>query len=469
MASHLIALTLLACGAPESGIDDTVLVGTARILPRLVDEGEGSAASNDVPEAAMPLGAGGGTDLGLAPVILRGSTASFPTETEPAGDVDHFQFLPFAAGTLTLTVDVAGAGHDYAVGVYDVETGDPAAGEGVLAWEETSGASHVELTVDTDGARMLGVVVWGITGPEGAVDVPWRVRITGADPASVDVLVGAYGAPDGDAGALPLAGASVTDWTWDDATSSWSGGYVMYGLRAVSMRADDDTGDDILPPPDVREGADVVYLRGGTMPDLLTPPAPGDLTRREAVEVNVTGGRQVLSEVVELDWTVPRRVGVRWAETGDSDGVFGEVDGTWSLDTTGVVAQDLGEASPADWSDLLDGVIDFAPDVVGWDGNDVDVYAFTVPETLGVSMTVSWSDPTMDLDAGVFGDAFGDGSHVDLFSLGETYCATSDNPEVCETGMDVVLDPGQTYYLAVAGYSGAGPMPYRVELSWFVP
>ena len=469
MASHLIAWTLLACGSPETGIDATVLIGTARIPPRLLDEREGFAASNDTPEAALPLGAGGDVALGLAPVIVRGRTASFPTEIRPAGDADYYQLLPFSAGTWTFSLELPGEGYEYVVGVYDAENGDPAYGEGVLAWEETSGASHVELSVDTDGAGLLGLVVWGMSGPSDVVDVPYRVRLTGADPSSVQVLVGAYGAPGWEDGAAPLGGAEVTGWAWDDASSTWTGGYALYGLRTVTMRADEDTGDDILPPPALEEGAELVYLRGGTMPDLLTPPSPGDLTVREAVRVDVTGGTQVLSEVVAFDLMVPRPVGSRWVEEGDSHGVFGDIDGLWSLETPELSAQELGEASGAGWFDLLDGVIDFAPDVVGWEGNDVDVYAFTVPETQAVSMRVSWADSTMDLDAGIFGDVYADGTRIDLFSLGDTYCATSDNPETCTTVVDVVLEPGQTYHLAVAGYAGEGPMPYQVELAWFAP
>jgi hypothetical protein len=469
MASRLILLTLVACGAPETGIDDTVLFGTVRILPQFVDEGEGGAASNDVPESAATFGAGGAVELGLAPVVLRGRTASFPTDAEPAGDTDHYQFLPFSAGTWTFSVDVAGDGYDYAIGVYDVETGDPRTGDGVLAWQETSGASHVDLSVETDGAHLLGIVVWGIAGPTDAVDVPYRIRVAGAEPSSVDVLVGAYASAAWDDASLPLGGASVTDWRWDDASSIWTGTYTLYGLRTVAMRDDDDTGDDILPPPDVQDGADVVFLRGGTMADLTTAPAPGDLVAGEAVEVTVSGGRQVLADVVELDVVVPRNVAGRWTEDGDSDAVFGEVDGVWSLETEGLVAQDVGVCGGADTIDLVDGVIDFVPDLVAWDGNDVDVYAWTVPETLGVTLRVAWGDASMDIDAALFGDVYGDGSYLDLFAFGDTSCATSDDPEVCTTYADVVLEPGATYYLAVAGYAGVGAMPYHAELAWFMP
>lgn len=161
--------------------------------------------------------------------------------------------------------------------------------------------------------------------------------------------------------------------------------------------------------------------------------------------------------------------GSPWVEDGESYGAFGDADGIWLLEADGLVAQELGTAAGAGGVDVLDGVIVFTSGTEGWEAHDVDVYAFTVPDAMTVSMQLSWSDFATDLDAGIFADVWNDGTRLDLFSLGDSRCATSDNPERCRTVSDVVLQPGNLYHLAVAGYLGEGAVPYHVELEWSAP
>jgi hypothetical protein len=127
-------------------------------------------------------------------------------------------------------------------------------------------------------------------------------------------------------------------------------------------------------------------------------------------------------------------------------------------------------ASGLGFVDVLDGTIAFDPSISGWEGNDGDAYAFTVPETMYVSMNASWADAAADIDFGIWGvlPGYEEFGIIDVFwSFSDAHCLTGANPEVCESL--VPLEPDVTYYLVALGYLGTDDEPYHVELEWIAP
>ena len=276
--------------------------------------------------------------------------------------------------------------------------------------------------------------------------------------------MGAYAGGDPTVAEDPLGGATPTGWTQDPETLAWSAGYEIMGLRGLVNVADTDTADDQAANPELTEGADTVYLRAATVPVLNASPAAGALYSSASVSVAPTGGPLEVGEPIVLDGVFPKVVGLTVTETEESSCV---VTADTTLEESTLVAQDVGMVSGLGFVDVFDGTIEFDPTVEGWEGNDSDVFAFTVPEPMYVRMTVGWPDAAADIDIGIFG-AYEDFGLVDWFSgFGDSYCLSSANPEVCETV--IPLDPAVTYYLAVLGYAGTDPQAWHAELEWVAP
>ena len=491
MRNTLILLALAACGSPETGIDGTVLTGTLSIPPALVDEVDTRTSPNSDPSLAQPLGVEGSSALSYRAVVVSGVTRNFQPEGlgERFGDADWYAFSPAASGTWNLTLDLGPAARrgpppppDSGLGdtgsgpsfvdpiVYTLEVYDAAAfdgdGGGLVYAGTTDGmlddngifTAEVPVAAGTDYLVLVGGLA--STTPESTA--PYLLTLPGSDPSTAGILVGAYAGSDPTVAEPPLGGTTPTDWAQDGLT--WTASYSISGLRGLTNVADEDTADEVIPNPTLAEGAEKVYLRAATIPVLNASPAAGALYSTASVEVTGLGAAVDVAAPIVLDGVFPKVVGLQVTEDEESSCV---VTADTTLEEATLMAQDVGMASGLGFVDIFDGTIEFDPTVEGWEGNDSDVFQFTVPEPMFVRMTVGWADPAADIDIGIFG-AYEDYGLVDWFSgLGDSYCLTGSNPEVCETVVE--LQPGQPYYLAVLGYLGTDPQAWHAELEWIAP
>lgn len=529
MRSTLVFLALFAaCVGPETGIDTSVLVGTVRIPAASVAEVDTRGSANNTVATAQPVGPDGSTGLTWRATWIGGVTKSFDPSGVGArfGDPDHYAFRPVADGAFTFELSFAGgtarrsppppldtgapadtatdtgdtssdtgvpadtagdtSGEDtgvvptdtgalptytdpvvFAVEVYDAASYDPDTGAGLVYAGTTDGTggtftATVELASGTDYVLLVG----GLVAPNPGDQVPYTLKLGGNEPSSAPILVGAYAGNDASIAEPPLGGATVTEWTYDAVDGSWTGSYRIDGIRSVVVPALDSGADpDLLPDPEVTEGAAVVYLRAATLPALNASPAAGALYTTTSIEAAPNGGEFEVAAPILMDGVFPKVIGLTVAEE-PSEGVVAE-DGT--LDMTTLVAQEIGVASGLGYVDVFDGSIEFDPTVEAWEGNDADFYAFTVAEPLLARMTVVWPTATFDIDAGVFGDTTGYGDYgvIDWFQFSAASCMTGDDPEVCT--LELALDPALTYYVGVLGYAGEGTEPYHLELEWVAP
>jgi len=357
----------------------------------------------------------------------------------------------------------------YTIRVYDSAAYDPAdESAGLVAEGSTDGASGTwtgsfEVAAGADHLVLIG----GVRNTTAEEKIGYQMIFSGSTPGEGSILVGAYAEGDPAVASNPLGGAAATLWTWDDATLTWTGWYTVQYLRSVVSQPE-DTGSDVIPPPEIDEALDRVYLLAGSLTNLNKSPSAGSLYSSTSLEVAVPDGREILLEPIVLDAVFPKVIGQVFAETLP-DTTLAEInaaDYTLILET--LVAQDLGMLTGLGYVDVVDGSSDVSSGAGGWNGaNDSDAYAFTVPETMYVSMVAGWADPSTDLDFGIWGDYPPYGT-IDYFSsFSASYCLSVANPEVCSTV--VPLEPGITYYLVALGYQGSDVEEYHVELEWIAP
>lgn len=476
----LVAPLFVACSAPETGIDRTVLTGSVVIPPALVDEKDPAASPNDASPQA--LGDDGATALTYRAVVVSGSTGSWTPSTggagtaddEVYGDADLFAFSPVADGAFSVTLTFpTGAGTDTADGVvYDVYIADAATldlqtGDGILAGGSSDGSAGV-FTVEADLAAGgdYVLVIGGVANADGDVAVDYSAVLSGSAPGADTVKVGAYLEGDPAVASDPVGGTTAQDWTFDPATSTWSATYEILYLRSVVMPPEDTaaSADAAVPSPEVDEALDgPIYLMAGTLTNLNGTPSAGALYSATAVEASATNTATSVDTAIVLDALFPKVIGVQATETLP-DTTVALLDADYALIEDSLVAQDLGMLSGLGYVDIVDGASTLTGGD-GWDANDGDAYSFTVPATTNVRLTASWPSASADIDFGIWGYYEGYGI-IDWFSsFGDSYCLTGSNPESCETV--VTLEPDVTYYLVALGYAGdAGDEPYHVELEW---
>ncbi len=469
-----LALVLVACDVPEKGIDHTVLSGTVTIPPVSVTEIDSRTAPNDV--TPQPLGEDGSSSLTYRSLLLTGSTSSWTPDVggpgtdddEIYGDADLYAFTPVADGTFTatFTFDAGGAGDTGGDAVvYDVYIIDAASLDlvGSLGSASTDGsAGTVTVSADVAGGSDYVLVIGGVSNAAGDVEVPYSVVLSGSAPAENTVLVGAYLEGDPAVASNPVGGGTVTGWTYDEATWTWSGSYELLFMRSVEM-VDTDTADTAPATVNVDEALDgPLYLMAGTLTNLNGTPSAGSLYSTTSIQAEVTNEATAVSENIVLDGLFPKVIGVVSTETLP-DTTFAELDADSVLVLDTLVAQDLGMLSGLGYVDTIDGTSALTG-TSGWATNDSDAYSFTVPESMNVRMTASWDNVADDIDFGIWGnyDPYGT---IDYFSsFGDSYCLTGSDPEYCETV--VTLEPDVTYYLLALGYAGAEDEPYHIELEW---
>lgn len=466
------SLLLSACAGPEEGLDETYIEGTLTIPPVDVAELDNRGANDAAPQG---LGPEGSSSLSFRALVLTGEAAAL--RKTPGGeyeDPDNYVFAPAADGDFSIS--------------FDFTTGASTGADGYLddivfeldVIDTTTGASVVGGPVSTDGtggtwaatfAATKGVeyqvVVGGIYG-ETASTAAYTMIFSGSTPDDDDILVGAYTEGDPAVATNPVGGATATGWTFDAATLTWSGVYNIQFVRSVEVVPDEDTGDLYIPPPAVDEALSEVYLMAGTLSSLNASPSAGALYTSAAVQVSINHADVVVDSPLVLDAVFPKVIGLTVDEVlPDTTVAIINADDYNSLATDQLVAQDIGVVSGFGFVDVLNGSITFDPAYEGWNGgNDSDAWQFTVPDYIRAKMTVTWTDPSTDLDIGIWGDTTDYGGYgvIDWMLFGDTYCLTSADPEICT--LEVALDPAYTYYVVVLGYAGSDEMPYTVELEW---
>lgn len=477
MRTTLLALLIPACLPAETGIDHTVISGTITIPPATVNDGR----TNDAVAAPQALGPDDTTQLTYRSVVISGTVAEWPSGFGNAeGDVDNFAFAPVADGTFTFTFTFAtapGSGTDTGAppdaDIFELQLVDPAtydaeAGTGVLTSVSTDGSGgDFSFTYDVAANTTYVLRVLPISTDATTEELPYTLVVSGSAPDDTTVLAGAYLGADPTVAENPVGGTNVTGWTYDAATATWTGAWKIMYLRQVVAVPDTDTGDLFEPSPEVTEGPGTVYLRAGTLTTLNAGPAAGALYTTTSVEVKPTGAEMTLDEPLVLDGVAPKVIGVQVAEELP-DVSLAEVDpATGVLDTTTLVAQDIGLLSGLGYVDIITGSTTFDPSYEGWNaGNDSDAYAFTVPESVRVRMKVTWPDDTADIDVGIFFDD-PDYGFSDLMGYSDPNCMTGADPEVCTSV--ITLEPEIPYYVVPLGYLGTDEQPYTVELEWMAP
>lgn len=272
---------------------------------------------------------------------------------------------------------------------------------------------------------------------------------TGGPTEPEGVLIGAYAKSDPLVAENPLGGTTVTDWKYRPDDDTWLGNWRMLFIRTV-VTTDEDTGDDVPAVTVATEGAEKVYIRGGTMATLNSAPIAGDLYSTASLGLTFEGDEITVEQPVVLDGVAPRVIGYEWQEDAEDTSVVA-YDGI-DLDLVNTVAQDLGDVSPVGFLDILEGSLAF-------DLGDGDVYSFTVPADASVALSAAFDDPGgTDLDFYVYGP---DGADM---TVGD--CLTENNPEVCNEGP---FAAGETYYFEVVGYAGSGDIGYTVDFAWIAP
>lgn len=514
-------LLLASCQRAEQGLDQSVIEGTLVIPPATYTEAESRAVDNDSAGSAFGVGPEGATSLTYRAVVVAGTTSSFtPTGVGAEyGDPDWYAFSPVADGTFSLSFSLPGGvggpttgttttgTTDSGTGTTTTGTTDSGAGTTTTGTTDSGASTAVTPYVDAivyrvrvydtsayDGAGS-GLVAEGLTdgnagswtgsfdvvaGGDYLVEVGGVVNATTQDPVAYQLVysgstpsgdavkVGAYLEADPALASNPVGGTTAALWQWDATTLTWTGFYAMQYVRSVVSAV--DSGGDTAPnttPPAIDEALTTLYLMGGTLQSLNKSPSAGSLYSTTAVEVATPGERVILTDVLVLDAVFPKVIGQTIAEAlpDTTNGDINAADYSLILDT--LVVQDVGMLSGLGYVDIVDGASDMSSGASGWDGNDSDVFAFTVPEPMYVSMVAGWADTTADIDFGIWGnyDPYG---VIDYFSsFSSSYCLTGADPEVCT--LIVPLEPDVQYYLVALGYLGSGDEPYHIELEWIAP
>ena len=478
----MFANLLVSCVVPETGIDHSDISGTVTIPPATLEERDGRSDSNDTLGQAIGLGPEENPLLTYRAVVVTGSTDTFLPDGsmgDITGDEDWFHFSPVADGTFTIEVhfsagvvfgDTGGEsdGNVLKVEVVDIATYDVDLGTGIVWSGDTTGsAGAFVLPLELVAGGDYALLVAGQSGDETVVPMAWEMVFSGSVPTRDLIKLGGYAGEDGTLAEAPLAGTGVDGWVYVPETRTWEAPWRMLRVRSVVSGEDADTADEVFPQPTVVEGAEQIYVRGGTITSLNASPSAGALYASANVPVSVSGGTVVVDDPVVMDGVFPKVIGLQVVETEPDTTVAVVSPADTTLDLATLLAQDMGIASGVGFVDVIDGGSDMTSGVEGWGDNDGDAFSFTVAESVKVKMVASWPDPAADVDLGIFGP-YEDGTTIDYFgSFGATYCMTAADPEVCT--MEVTLDPGVTYWVVVLGYLGTDIQPYHIELEWLRP
>lgn len=457
-ANLFLAGLLISCGGYETGIDRSVIQGTLALMPELAEESETEQGSNDEALLAVDLGY-----LGYRVFQVSGSCLEFDNFSgQPAGDMDWYVFSAQAGGTLAISFEYPSETASYDVTVYDLDLvdaeGDPTAiGGGSTA--DSAGAFALEVEVVEGGS--YAVRVGGLRNPDGDAG-DYMLTLWGMDPNGVDFLVGAYAEEDPFARTSPLGGTSVSEFTWDDASMSWSGPFEVLAIRSLTTTYEGE-GEDEVRTDVVDEAIASVWMHAGSYNSLNSSILAGVSYASTAVQVTLSTDDATtdLHTGVELaiDETQPIQIGWEFAETEPNDVELDQANYVLVGDLS--AANELPVASGLGYVDLVTGALTFEVVDPAFSG-DNDVFALTSAESLGATITLDWDDAGADIDMFIFNQ---DGQLV-------AYAASVAKPEVAVlSDFGATIEPGQQLLLQLLGYSAAevGDKTYEIAVEYSSP
>lgn len=530
MRKPLFLLLLASCLRPEQGIDDTVLVGTVQVPPgaAVADPGDGRDAPRDTLDDALVL-----DDLTWRWQPVDGSIRTFAETTNPdTGDEndrdrDWFVFTPAAAGSFTLvlayetpvtdtgdtgedsggdsadsgdtadtgdtgdsaeeptgcafdeSLDAQGSSDNLAFRVMVIDLAaedDPACAEPLVNTPTDGAAGRLELELELVAGHDYAVRVSGLRNSD-RLSADYRLWLSGSSPAEGDIKIGAF-QPFTDIyqRGAPVGGAEVYDWTLDVDTQTWTGIYAIRKLRTVETAVVPNDYCDIDPASadcseieetTVQEGVATVALIAGDFANLNQVLPAGTLYNSVVVEETLTPDvENTAGAVVVLDAVAPKIIGWTFAESEPND-VFVDLNNDaefYPLDIANIdPANEVPVASGVGFVDIINATQSFTVADPEWNAGDYDVFAFTVAEPLGAAFLTDWADDGVNLDVHLYDGA------GELLAVG--WSPADVKPELFDTdSWEVSLEPGQTYYLVVMGWSGAiGEYPYSIEIEWLSP
>lgn len=469
--AHIPLLLLLsACGRYETGIDRTVLQGKLFIPPVSTAEQEQAEGDNDDLTLAQDLG-----ELGFQVQVLTGDSLSAGYVLgEPTGDLDWYTFTPRQDGTTAFSllypgiegeIDAENPPEEPVIMLVDIVNLSEVdeAGEPVVVYSGTTRDFYgdAEFSLDVIGGDTYAMRLAERANTSG--DTSYTLVAWGFDPTGTQFLIGAYAEEDIFSRGDPLGGTSVNTFAMNDYLT-WEAEFEILAIRSL-VTVTDTAG---VPTSTVDEAIPSVYLHAGTFSSLNASVLAGDLysTAPTSVTLSTDDASTDLHTdlVVTCDAVQPIQFGWTFVEAETEEETNDvEIDyDTYSLVGDLANADVLEIASGLGFVDRVDGSLVYLSDDPGW-ADDNDIYALTVPEQMGATLTLGWADPVADLDLHLF-DSAGN------FLVAGWYTANS-NPEIITTGdWGIVFEPGETYYIGVFGYSGlAGDYPYELSIEYTSP
>lgn len=376
----------------------------------------------------------------------------------------------------------------------------------------------VDLSIEVLGDGLYGILVTATDSSEYDSAMPYTLTVGSLAPVDGTFVVGAYGNQDINAKGNPLGGGSVYDVQWDAAEHAWVGKFEIVHIKSVvteeincvteietscsasdcacTASYDEEAGECVADGEceeectwevgeteeevceedhTVTEGADMVWLLGGSMSTLNSAVLSGTLYSSTAVQVALGDGEEPLggwgdtSEpevevdtsdtappdpvpvslgeiVVTIDSLQPRVPGWEYAEEEPNDVALIDPNADYNLDMSTIdLANLLPDASGLPFTDVVRGDSSLDVDQPLWAPEYNDVFEFTMVEGLNATITLSWDDCADDLDLHLYDDQ-------------GTLQATSwySCPEAIDTaGAGIPLTGGSTWYIGVLPYTGS--------------
>jgi hypothetical protein len=450
----------MGCVKGETGADASVIKGDVLIPAIELEEAESGPGVNDDPAS------GALHDLGVvawSPTWVSGQSLAFSADEfgVPTGDPDNYLFKTGAAGAFTLTLisdpgegsgDSAdtggGEGSWFGLVVYDRSHLDPEGLPTVLFAGTTAGSGGLlevplELTKDTE-------VIVEVTG--GAAEAgleAYTLSLSGFDPSTGGFKVGLYPGETLEERGLPMGGTTVAEFVADPQTGAWRGSFEMFGSTPVVREGE---------VPKMGERPGQAWLWAGDFADLNAGAVSGQAYSSNPISVDLSE-EKIEGLQVQVDAILPVIPG--WDEVEVEPNNV-EIDGASYAILSGS-GQSLPAATGPGFTDVLRGTLEFSSDEPEWSGEN-DAFIVTVPEEMGMVVTLSWSDPTRTLDMnwnGPDGEIYGAGWDV-----------ADVNPERIDTvsNYGTYLAPGESHTLVILPWSGpAGPLDYELRMEWVAP
>jgi hypothetical protein len=502
MTRSILLWSLIACVPSETGIDNSRIDGTVRLLP--VTATESNELQNRDPDNAEALPTVSPAAVIVSAALLR---SSVDPDGTPTGDVDHYALstdvdLPDYALYVTIpsgsarvelldlgsrpvrvlsTVDVSGSAWVpfpapptpvTTTTTTTTDTGDTGALDtGVVDTGLTdtgtpltdTGYYTTSTTPPLTGPGMAqgvayGLRVSGLSGDDGST---YEVVLPGSSPDDTPVLVGAWLEGDIAERTDPVGGTNASGWTGGGLADGWvwTGTYSVYLVRDLETEVNTEGDEEVV---GANEELEQIYLFAGTWASLNQglPAGTWYSSTPQAVVLNqeprsllATDAAVYEAAPLQLDTFAPVVIGFETAETEPNDiGLLNPDAFPPAIDPAALsAANSAGALSGPGFVDVFRG--DLGLNGVGYGANDIDAWGFTVAEPSSLLLTLGWDAPSADLDLFV----------VDAAGEIVEGVASYDNPEL--GGGEWTFVPGETYTLIILGYLGDAGTSTAYELT----